>query len=204
MGARPARPYNGGMPGAAPPADPHLARLWEIAREVVSGTERLTAGLSETQLKWRPAPERWSVAQCFAHLVATGEAYYPRVQGAVEAARAKGIARRRPFRPSWFGARFIAAAGPEVKVKIRAFRVFRPADDPPADSPRRFLAQQQILFRLLADADGLDLERPKVSSPVSRLLRLSLGEALTMLAVHEQRHLLQAERVTREPGFPGA
>lgn len=33
-------------------------------------------------------------------------------------------------------------------------------------------------------------------------LRLSLGEALTMLAVHEQRHLLQAERVTREPGFP--
>jgi hypothetical protein len=190
------------MADAAPLADPHLAGLWQIAREVVAGTERLTARLSEGQLRWRPAPERWSVAQCFAHLVVTGDAYYPRVQTAIEGARARGLVRRAPFRPSWFGARFIAAAGPEVKVKIRAFRVFRPAPDPPADSPRRFLAQQEIFFGLLRDADGLDLRRSKVSSPVSRLLRLSLGEALTMLAAHEQRHLLQAERVTREPGFP--
>src|SRR5262245_26724195 len=89
--------YNGGMPEAAPPAAPHLRRLWEIAREVVAGTERLTAGLSAAQLAWQPAPERWSVAQCFAHLVVTGDAYYPRVQAAIEAARARGLRQRRPF-----------------------------------------------------------------------------------------------------------
>ena len=33
---------------------------------------RLVAGLSAEQWSWKPAPDRWSVAECFAHLNETG------------------------------------------------------------------------------------------------------------------------------------
>lgn len=183
-------------------SDSHLESLRGTAEEVVAGTERLATGLSDSQLVWKPAPERWSIAECFAHLVATGDVYYPRARRAIEETRARGLKRTREFRPSWFGRKFIEAAGPQGKRRLRAFKVFRPAPAPPPGTWRTFVEQQRTLFDLLRDADGLDLTAVKVPSPVSRFLALRLGECLTMLVRHEQRHLLQAERVRQEPAFP--
>jgi hypothetical protein len=39
---------------------------------------------------------------------------------------------------------------------------------------------------------------PRVASPVSRTLRMSLGMALAQTAAHERRHLEQARRVRHQ------
>jgi hypothetical protein len=44
-------------------------------------------------------------------------------------------------------------------------------------------------------ADGLDLRRVKVPTPIVRLLKMSLGSTLAQAAAHERRHLAQAWRV---------
>jgi hypothetical protein len=51
------------------------------------------------------------------------------------------------------------------------------------------------LLHQLARADGLDLRRVKVATPISRFLKMSLGAMFAQIAAHESRHLDQAWRV---------
>lgn len=187
----------------------HLQRLRALLDENDAAATALTSGLTPAQLLWRPSPERWGIADCFEHLIATGVAYLPRVADALAAPERRRASstgadaarqEERLYRPTWFGRLFVRASGPEGRpIKTRG-----PFVPPPAspDAPARFLAQQDTLRTLLADAEGRDLRAIRIHSPLSRLLTLRLGECLEMLVVHEQRHLRQAERVREAPGFP--
>ena len=61
--------------------------------------------------------------------------------------------------------------------------------------PPTFLQVQDQLTLQLERADGLDLRRVKVSTPISRFLKMSLGMMFAQVAAHERRHLAQAQRV---------
>jgi hypothetical protein len=178
----------------------HLARLRELAGEIDARTHALVADLEPDERLWRPAPDRWGVADCFEHLITTGLAYYPRVGEAITAAApvAPEALRRwdeEPYRPTWFGRWFVRSAGPGG----RPIRTRGPFVPPPAtpDAPERFLAQQCTLRGLIDRAHGYDLRAIRIHSPLSRVLTLRLGECLEMLVVHELRHLEQAERVVK-------
>lgn len=175
-----------------------------------SAEARSLAALGEAQGRWRPAPDRWSVAECLAHLAKTARQYEPGLLAAVRAARAR--ARRAPpggaaFRPGWFGRRMVATMEP---VEAGRGRLKAPASFAPpggvtlAHAARAFEESQAMLDGVLAAADGFDLRSARLRSPVTPLLRLSLGTALAMLAAHERRHLAQARRVVEAPGFPVA
>jgi len=41
-----------------------------------------------------------------------------------------------------------------------------------------------------------------MATPVSRFLRVTAAQAILIHVYHEPRHLAQAERLTRHPGFP--
>jgi hypothetical protein len=66
-----------------------------------------------------------------------------------------------------------------------------------------FRAYQVQYVDRLRQANGLDLARARVASPLTRWLRMSLGSSFALMVAHERRHLAQARRVTRAPGFPG-
>ena len=191
------------MPNAHPSSDhpdaaSHLTSLRARLDAIDAATRALVGALPAAERLRRPAPERWGVADCYGHLVATGAAYYPRVAAALAAdppptPERAAVLRAAPYRPTWFGRWFVRAAGPGGRP-IRSPRAFVP---PPAqaDAPERFLTQQTELRALLAAADGRDLRAVRVRSPVSPLLTLRLGECLAMLVAHEERHVGQAERV---------
>lgn len=179
----------------------HLAALRTRLAASARALHAVADDLTPAQRLWRPAPERWGVADCCEHLLTVNGVYVPRIAAALDAAGPPDPSRdATPWRPTWFGRWFLRAAGPGGRP-IPAFRVFQP---PPArpDAPERLLAAQAELRALLDRAAGRDLRAPKVHSPVTRLLTLRAGEALEMLVVHQDRHLLQAARVRREPGFP--
>ena len=50
--------------------------------------------------------------------------------------------------------------------------------------------------------EDLDLEKIKISSPVSNLITYSLMDAYRIIITHEKRHFLQATRVAEMDGFP--
>ncbi len=184
------------------PTHPHLRHLTESASLVESGVNDLVASLTREQIFWKPAPDRWSIAQCLDHLMVTGDQYYPRTRAAIEKARSQGLLSSAPYAPSFIGKRFLGAVGPVIKFRIPARRIFEPAATPRPTVVDDFFRHRETLLDLIRDADGIDLRRVTIVSPVTRLLRLSLGECLEMLVVHEHRHLEQARRVQAEPGFP--
>lgn len=88
-------------------------------------------------------------------------------------------------------------------MKVRTLPIFDPLRQPvPPCIVERFLAHQERLLAVLAQARDADLTRTRIASPASRLVRFRLGDALLMLVGHEQRHLQQAFRVLDEKDFP--
>ena len=182
-------------------AHPHLRTLLADVTTVTTETERLRATLSEAQCIWKPEPGVWNVLECFHHLIVTDKLYGPRLRAAIEKASREGGST--PFRPSLFGKTFIRYVSPGSKRKIKTLRLFEP---PPALTDvtvlHQFIDHQDELTALIHQADGINLNRGKFSSPASRLVRFSVGEGLTVLVVHQQRHLQQAQRLTERSDFP--
>lgn len=179
---------------------PHLRDL-QAALEAVNDRGHALKSLTEEQLSWSPAPGSWNILECLDHLITTDELYLPRIRKAIDAASPGD--KEAPYRPSFFGKKFIEFISPDPKRKAKTFAVFEPQSGPnDVTLLERFLEHQEAVQALLRQADEVNLNRSKLASPVTRLMRFTVGEALTMLIRHQERHLQQAENLTRHPGFP--
>lgn len=178
----------------------HLARLAALADANAEEVARLVTDLDATRRLWRPSPERWGVADCLEHLLVTGQLYHPALRALIDAAPRDPARDARRWSPTLVGRLFLRLVGPRGRATPAPSRLRPPQARPDADV--RLLAQQGELRRLIADAHGADLRGIRVTSPLSRLLTLRLGEALEMLLAHQQRHLAQAWRVREDARFP--
>ncbi len=180
---------------------PHLIELAQFASDISETARRLSAELSPAQLRWRPTPEEWSIADCFDHLISTGYLYYPRLSDAVDAAdRSQTEA---AYEPSVLAKMFIWTVSPDAGIKVRAFEPFEPkhvGED--VTIMDMFSDQQAELMDLITRADEVNLNSGKFTTP--GLVRLTVGEGLTMVVQHERRHLHQVESLLGDPRFPSS
>jgi hypothetical protein len=175
------------------------ARQFEDTKKEASD---LAGTLTEQQFNWRPAPEKWSIGQCLAHL-ATSDHALPAIDRTIANARTRGWLAPGPFRYGWFARWMIGSMEPPPKRRMRTFPIFTPgAAVLSRDEVLRTLAasRDRLLERIQAAA-GLDLKRAIVVSPVTRLFRLPLGGYFAFLAAHDRRHLWQARQVREASGF---
>jgi hypothetical protein len=191
---------------AAPALSPllrgYLGQLAAIRREA----GELTAGLTDAQFAWRPAPESWSVGEIVSHLHLAGRAYLDRLRPALADARRRGLADRGDFRPTLVGGFMAKSMEPPPRMRFKAPRIWRPADTGPALDRERELAEWRALHDALEGqieaAAGLDLRRIRIVSPATSLVRMNAGDALALVLAHERRHLWQMRRVSEAAGFP--
>ncbi len=158
---------------------------------------------SEAKLTWKPSAAGWSIAECVDHLAVTGEAYYGRIGDSVE--RVKGsAASARGYRPRWLARLFLRFVSPEGTKRVKAPKRFQPgaASAAGVSVGTQFVEQQQELIELIERARDCDLNAGRFGSPVTSLLRFSIGEALQMMVFHQQRHLAQMQRVLAAEGCP--
>jgi hypothetical protein len=185
------------------PLAPQLAGYIEELRAVRADAEDLLAGLSDRQCNWRPPGEGWSIAQCLEHLNLLGYRVLLGIDAGLSKARERRWLRDGPFEYGFVGTRFIRWMEPSSGMKLRAPAIYRPPEGhSAADAGARFLALQDELSRRVRESDGIDLGRIKIASPITRLVRFNLATWFAALAAHERRHLRQAWRTKRTPGFP--
>ena len=167
------------------------------AREMLA---QILEGLSDDQFRQRPALREWSVAECIEHLNVTARATAPKFEDALDKGRRKKMLSSGAFKYSRLGRWFVDnAIDYPPRRRFKAPRVFAPTADT-HDRQRivaDFEASQIQLIGFIQRADGLDLKRVKVVSPVSRLFRLSLGQYLRLATGHQLRHLHQAADARR-------
>ena len=169
----------------------------------------MSAGLSHSQLNWREAPGRWSVAECLAHLNYSVSKVFPALDETIARARARHLTGSGPFHYGWFSRMMARSMEPPPRFKMRSPKLFRtvPAEYEPGELLRAFVAVREQLADRVRAADGLDLKRAIITSPANRLIRMPLGAYLAFLLAHERRHTWQARGVRaagEAAGWPAA
>jgi len=176
-----------------------LERYCKEFDKIGDQAKQLTEGLNEARFNWRPRVGEWSIEECLAHLLIAGNWEVRAIEDAIGRAKAHGLTGSGPFRYGPLQRFILRETAPPVKRKVTAPRRFRPLHGQPVTAVLpSFLHLQSQLTLLAESADGLDLARVKVPTPISRLIRLSLGMTFAQVAAHERRHLEQAWRVRKQ------
>ncbi|HEY5884897.1 MAG TPA: DinB family protein [Pyrinomonadaceae bacterium] len=181
-----------------------LQKIVEEADKNSVEARRLAGALTDEQLNWKSSPEKWSIAQNLDHLAVTGGAfdkYYTRVIArGFEKWPVRGAVQ---YRPTWVGGWLLRQVTPETKRGLPAPKVFRPAQSDIEGALEKYLKQQGVFLDFVRASSGLDYNRIRLRSPVTRLMRYSLADAFVVTVLHGQRHLGQARRMRETEGFPG-
>ena len=182
-----------------------LDKLIRDAKTIVEETRSSFGKLSSTQLNWKPSAERWSIAQCFDHLISSNKGYLPIIEGVRTGTKKTTFWERLPVLPGLAGKLLIKSLDPASTRKIKAPKRFEPAQSNISASViDDFAALQSRIIEGMTATGHLDLEKIVVTSPAIQagFVTYSLLDAYRIIVVHEQRHFQQAQGVMGEPGFP--
>ncbi|HEX8359351.1 MAG TPA: DinB family protein, partial [Longimicrobium sp.] len=182
-----------------------LARFGRELQAVRAEAAELLDGLSRAQLAWAPEPGRWSVGENVSHLRTLNTRYIEAIDEAIAAARARGHTGFERHKPGLIGGFMVRFMEPPVKRRVKTPAVFvsEGAHDWAAERAGYHATHEALEERLHA-AGGISLNKARVASPASRLLRIKLGDAFALLLAHDRRHLWQIRQLRADPAFPAA
>ena len=181
-----------------------LPVLIDVASKVPAQVRAEFGALRADQLNWKPDLDQWSVGQCFDHLIVSNGEYFPIFDRILQGQKTtKTIWESLPIVPRMWGQMLIKSVSPDGARKQKAPKIFTPttsAVDPGIIT--RFVDQQDRVVNYLNTITAVDADKIIITSPVARVITYSLLDACRVIVAHEQRHILQATRVTQLPGFP--
>jgi hypothetical protein len=182
-----------------------LADVREDLNAIARDTETTFAGLNAQQLNWRPDEQRWSVAQCFEHLLTSNDLMFRGAQAALDATEPGSVWRRLPGWPGFAGRALIRSQSPQATRKYTAPPSSRPALSAiDADVVQRFLQQLKSAAERAGALDEGLAARTIMTSPFLRVITYSVLDGWRLLVAHARRHVEQARRVMQAPAFPKA
>ena len=180
-----------------------LETLIRDANQIAADTRASFGSLSASQLNWKPSAERWSIAQCFDHLITSNRGYLPIIERVRGGKKKNTFWERLPMLPGLAGKLLIKSVDPASARKLKAPKNFQPAQsDLPATIIDDFVSQQEKVIEGMRSTSHLDLEKIIITSPALSFVAYSLMDGYRVIVTHEKRHLQQAKRVAEEPAFP--
>jgi len=172
-----------------------LADVTTEVGKVARDAQTTFGALDERQLNWRPAPDRWSIAQCFDHLVRGNALLLEAAQRALREGP-RSVWQRLPLWPALFGWLLIRSQGPKVSRKFTAPSRARPATSQlPGDIIHRFVAQHLEAEVWMRGLDQRVTSRAVMISPFIEVVTYSVLDGLRLMVAHDRRHFEQARRV---------
>ena len=170
-----------------------------IAREA----QAVFGGFDGRQLNWRPDPTRWSVAQCFDHLLTANRLMLQAAEDALNGVAPRTLWQRLPLLPGVWGRMLIRSQAPDASRKFTASSKAQPAaSDIPAGIIQRFAEQHHDAVARARTLEERDAARAIMTSPFAKVVTYSVLDGWRLVFAHDRRHLEQARRVTLLPGFP--
>ena len=174
-----------------------------LITDLLDRTELIRAGsaaflrFSDEQLVFSPTPGTWSIIEVFTHLNLSNEIYFgyilPRVTLAPDLPSDE-------FSSTWLGDWAYEKIVPRpdgsiFKMKTaKSVQPIKPTGDP-KEVLRDFHRTCDALDDILRHSASKDLRRIRIPFHFVPFLHFSLGETLRFLIAHNERHLLQAQRL---------
>jgi hypothetical protein len=165
-----------------------------LVEEQLSSSTKIFQNLPEEVLSFSETGE-WSVKECLVHLNSYASFYFPRITKALESQ--KSSSNNKPIRKSWIGSYFIKMMAPkENGKKYKALKRHLP--NPNASDPYQnvadFIQYLEDLLTILSLARKYDPNKGRVTSSISPIINLKPCDAIEFVLVHNQRHLIQAQK----------
>ena len=184
-------------------ANGELGGVLEELKAVADEAQKVFGGLTPAQLNWKPSAERWSVGQCFEHLIKTNRGLFPTLETAARGERRSGLWERVSPLSGFFGRLVLRSLA--SKRKFPAPSALKPSSSGvDAGVVEQFVGQQGELADLVRANEGTDLKGTIVTSAISPFVTYSMLDACRITIAHERRHFAQARRVTETEGFPNS
>ena len=180
---------------ASAQTDADRTRALEYLEKTRAGVMESTKGLSEAQINFKPAPDRWSVAEVAEHIAAAEDYLFGMV---------KEKAMTAPPRPAGEDVKaiddFVIAAIPDRSHKAQAPEPLKPTN--------RFASLDGALKHFNESRDktedfmktGQGLRDHAIDSPLGK--KLDPYEWILFIAAHSERHTKQILEVKADPNFP--
>lgn len=167
-----------------------LKYLQQTRDGVVAGTK----GLSDAQMKFKAAPDRWSVAETLEHIALAEDMLFGNVAANVMKAPA-GPADRDVAKTD----EFVLSAIPDRSHKAQAPPPLVPTGKwTAAEALDHFLNSRAKTIQFLESTP--DLRAHVVDSPLGQ--KLDAYEWLLFAAAHSERHTKQIDEIKADPKFP--
>lgn len=154
----------------------------------------VTKGLSEAQWNFKPAPERWSIAEIAEHLATSEVFIMDTVRDTVMKAPPAGERNVQEVDE------FILATLPDRSKKVQAPEPLRPANRfaSPKESLKSFADGRKRTIQFVKETK--DLRDHAIDSPFGK--PLDGYQWILLVAAHTDRHLKQLAEVKADPAFP--
>lgn len=169
--------------------------LLEQTRHIKSQVELLKTYDLET-LTWKENKDSWSVLECLEHLNLYGEFYLPEIERQIKNSRYSPDSE---FKSGLLGNYFAKSMLPKEKLnKMKTFKDKNPLNAKLNESVLTKSIDQQIkLLELLNLSKKTSLNKVKIQTSISSLIRLKLGDTFQFFINHIIRHLSQIDKINR-------
>jgi hypothetical protein len=179
-----------------------LVDVKRVLDEIVDETHALFGPLNARQLNWRADATRWSVAQCFEHLLTANRLMLGAADDALAGRGPTSMWQRLPVLPAVLGRMLIHSQSPTTTRRFKAPVKARPASsDIAAEIIQQFVDQHVDLAERVRTLDERRAARVVMTSPFIRVVTYSVLDGWRLIVAHDRRHTEQARRVTLSPGF---
>jgi DinB superfamily len=187
--------------GAVPATTPLTTAEREAALNSLQATHdaflKSIAGLSEKQWRFKPAPDRWSVAEVSEHIAVSEAKIFGLVQGTIM---------KSPLNPE----RRAEVAGKDELVLQKVPDRSQKAQAPEFLKPTNRWATRQELTKAFEDSRKATMDYVRTTNddlrdhfgPHPLLGTLDAYQWILLISAHSERHTKQIEEVKADPNFP--
>lgn len=173
-----------------------IQSLIEQTRKVINTVEKLKNNDLQT-LTWKHDQNSWNILECLEHLNLYGNFYLPEIESKIKNSTTKS---ETEFKSGFLGNYFAKSMLPKEKLnKMKTFKDKNPLNANLDKSViDKFIEQQVKLLDLLSQSRNVSLNKVKIQTSISSLIKLKLGDTFQFFINHIIRHLKQIERIETE------
>ena len=170
-----------------------IQTLLEQTRQIINQAEKLQSYNLNT-LTWKENEISWSILECLEHLNLYGDFYLPQMESKIKNSTTKTDLE---FKSGILGNYFAKSMLPKEKLnKMKTFKDKNPLnanlDKTVID---KFINQQIKLLNLLNQSRNVSLNKVKIQTSISSIIKLKLGDTFQFFINHIFRHLKQIARI---------
>ena len=185
--------------------DAFINSIQEKAKQAEEKVRSSFSNLSSAPLNWKPSPEKWSIAQCFDHLVTADGTYLPILKKIAEGSHKMNFWERYSPFTNYFGRMFKKTLTENVRKKYKSPKPFVPSkSEVSGDIIDQYLDNLRTFMDCVVRCNSIDLDKTKFSAPIMGLVTFNVRDGITFMIQHDHRHINQAIRVKESEGFPNS